>query len=293
MKSFKLYFTDNKSYDREDLGLPCVSSLAKALTWLYTPEACVSDVEDYNMEENMKLCELVSVVVTMTSKAQGDFGEITLRETLADMRGSEWVKYVKPYRGKSGDTDIVMFNCTSHSVLMAILWGCHVYALVLAHYNPKWKSAATNINKVFFDYSGFTLDEYFDNLLVKHTDKAVKQVIDDAEQKKRGKAGKDTGCYVCKRPRADEPEPAPEDEVTAAQKVRLKLVYELLRASGAQLEKYGNKAKAANLMNTITGIPVSTCARFCTENDMNRDSHRETLDAIRPWLEDLELPFRL
>jgi hypothetical protein len=91
----------------------------------------------------------------------------------------------------------------------------------------------------------------------------------------------------------DEQEKETNDEVKAAQKVRLDLLLKLIEKDGADLEKHGNKTKAAEIMKEVTGLPFSTCKNYCTNKDLNVTEHEEAILKLNSKLQALGMSIRL
>ena len=76
-------------------------------------------------------------------------------------------------------------------------------------------------------------------------------------------------------------------------KVRLELVLRFMEEAGCNLEKYGNKANSARILNTITDIPFSTCSNYVTNRNLNTNTHKEEVVTINSALQALEINFIL
>ena len=70
-------------------------------------------------------------------------------------------------------------------------------------------------------------------------------------------------------------------------KVRLDLLLRLMKKDGADLEKHGNKRRAATIMNIVTGIPIPTCKNYCSEPILSENSHKREIADINPVLQKL------
>ena len=67
------------------------------------------------------------------------------------------------------------------------------------------------------------------------------------------------------------------EEIDWHDKVRLDVLLRLMVKDGADLEKHGNKMKAAKIMQSITGLPLQTCKNYCTNRDLNITIHSEEI----------------
>ena len=91
----------------------------------------------------------------------------------------------------------------------------------------------------------------------------------------------------------DKEEEEMDDGTLAPQKVRLDLLLKLIEKDGADLEKHGNKTKAAEVMREVTGLPISTCKNYCTNKDLNVTEHEETILKLNSKLQALGMSVRL
>lgn len=76
-------------------------------------------------------------------------------------------------------------------------------------------------------------------------------------------------------------------------KVVLEFFAKLLEKSGADLDKRGNKANAARLAETITGIPVSTCKTYMTNRDLNTTEHSDEVLKMNTAIKNLGIEWQL
>ena len=75
-------------------------------------------------------------------------------------------------------------------------------------------------------------------------------------------------------------------------KVVLEVFVKLLEKSGADLNKRGNKANAARLAGTITGLPISTCQNFLPDR-LDTTAHSEEVVNINILLKKLGIEWQL
>ncbi|MCR4920114.1 MAG: hypothetical protein K5945_00200 [Bacteroidaceae bacterium] len=92
------------------------------------------------------------------------------------------------------------------------------------------------------------------------------------------------------------PEPLPaeeieedlaDDDATWHDKVRLELLLRLMEKDGADMNKFGNKAKASKLIQAITQLPLSTCKNYCTNRNLNVTTHKEEVLALNSLIQAL------
>lgn len=83
------------------------------------------------------------------------------------------------------------------------------------------------------------------------------------------------------------------EEIDWHDKVRLDVLLRLMVKDGADLEKHGNKMKAAKIMQSITGLPLQTCKNYCTNRDLNITIHSEEILKMNTLLQSLGMEIRL
>ena len=79
------------------------------------------------------------------------------------------------------------------------------------------------------------------------------------------------------------------EEISAHDKVRLELLLKLMEKDGVNLTKHGNKAKAASILNTLTGLSLNTCKQYCSDRNLNVATHSEEILKINTLLQALEM----
>ena len=85
----------------------------------------------------------------------------------------------------------------------------------------------------------------------------------------------------------------PVELLTPHDKVRLDILLGLMENNGANLNKHGNKTKAAQLMKAITGLPFQTCKNYCSDRNVNTKLHEEEVLKINTLLQALDMKIRL
>ncbi len=85
----------------------------------------------------------------------------------------------------------------------------------------------------------------------------------------------------------------PGEEIGWANKVRLELLFHLMKEDGADITIRGNKAKAATVMQKLTGLPLQTCKNYCSNRKLPKDEHSEAIFEINLILEALRMKTRL
>lgn len=83
------------------------------------------------------------------------------------------------------------------------------------------------------------------------------------------------------------------EEVDWHDKVRLDLLLRLMKKDGANLEKHGNKVKAANVMQSVTNLPLQTCKNYCSSPILSTTEHEEEILKLNTNLQALGMETRL
>ena len=83
------------------------------------------------------------------------------------------------------------------------------------------------------------------------------------------------------------------DNIELHDKVRLELLLRFIEENGIELQKRGNKARAARLLQMITELPSSTCRNYMTNRDLNTQTHNEEILKIDTELQALGISVRL
>lgn len=84
-----------------------------------------------------------------------------------------------------------------------------------------------------------------------------------------------------------------DENVNCHNKVRLELLFRLMKADGMDFDKRGNKATAAEIMQAITNLPISTCKNYCSNQNLNRKEHEDEIVQLNFNLEALGMKCRL
>lgn len=96
----------------------------------------------------------------------------------------------------------------------------------------------------------------------------------------------------------------PVEELSAVQKVRMELAYQLLKKAGLTdevLQKQSNKQKVATLMSMLldihnknkNGNKAQTCATYLSARDLSRSRHEDTINIINALLKELNIEIQI
>lgn len=76
-------------------------------------------------------------------------------------------------------------------------------------------------------------------------------------------------------------------------KVRLELAIRIMEKADINLETYGNKAKAARILQAITKLPISTCSNYASNRDLSEKQHGDEIEKINSNLRALNKEIQL
>ena len=84
------------------------------------------------------------------------------------------------------------------------------------------------------------------------------------------------------------------EETAWHDKVRLELLLRLLENDGTDMsQKTVQKVRVAEVMRTVTGLPISTCKNYCTNRDLNTKVHEEEVLKLNSKLQAIGTKTRL
>lgn len=84
----------------------------------------------------------------------------------------------------------------------------------------------------------------------------------------------------------------PAEEIEWHDKVRLELLLKLLENSGTNTLKVV-KTRVAEVMQSVTGLPISTCKNYCTNRNLNTNTHEEEILKLNSKLQAINTDIRL
>ena len=83
------------------------------------------------------------------------------------------------------------------------------------------------------------------------------------------------------------------EDINWHDKVRLELLLRLMKKDSVNLDKYGNKTKAAEVMNSVTSLPLQTCKNYCSDPILNTKEHEDEILKLNSKLQALGMGIRL
>ncbi len=77
-------------------------------------------------------------------------------------------------------------------------------------------------------------------------------------------------------------------EINWHDKVRLELLVRLMEKSGLDLQNVV-KVRVAEVMYSVTGLPLQTCKNYCTNRDLNTEIHKNEILQLNSKLQDIKI----
>ena len=149
LNSFSRLFKTNSDYHNfEDVA--CIESLAFTVQeFLYTSKA-EDDYENYNMDNHIKLFDLMSLTTYFIRASTIDLGKATIKGYIQDLkkqkhsyRIGESVEYVKD--------DALLVTEASFELIEAILWAAYLYIRFRSKLEEGEDETWTNAEKMLYD----------------------------------------------------------------------------------------------------------------------------------------------
>lgn len=306
------YFTNNSKYG--DFNLLHFDSLAFMVQEFLFTEKTKNARVNYCMEGRIKLYDFMSMSVYFISPAYSEFGKASIKEYILEMQ-----RYPSSY-----GTDRIEYSnrcfCisnASNAMVVALLWTAYIFFRAnheLCH-KEEYAQACDLLYGLLQDKLGntkgrsgkqhllFKLSDEAVELMIKHVKKKVdrqkvKTATDNDSQEGDAKyqemeAENQELKKRCKELQQLLEESESLQEIEWSDKVRLELLLRLLKKDGADMDKYGNRIKAASVMQTITGLPISTCKNYCTNRDLSHTHHEEEILKLNSILQALGMGTRL
>ena len=293
LKGFERIFTNNCKYDNYE-DIPYIDSLAYMVQeFLYTDKA-QDGKQDYRMDGRIKLYDFMTMTDYFLTSLTSGLGRATILGYIDDIKQSkhsfiseEKVEYEK---------GALVISCASHELIMALLWTTYIYANAIAQTPDSdfWKEAARMLYDLMKEYSFYKEDAFKEHLLIRLTPEALLVMISHIQKKA---ASKTSTTQATKEETLRQDDNEVDDnvmkEITLHDKVRLDLLVRLLENDGANLSKHGNKTKAAQVMQSITGLPLQTCKNYCSNRDLNIRQHNDEVLQMNSLLQALGMKIRL
>lgn len=313
INAWKRYYQSNFDFE-ENKGNEDIDCIAYVVQeFLYTDKA---SFENFNckMTRRIKLFDFMTLVRYFMTPLFSDFYKSILSEYVVNLQQkrsmSEQYDTIEYINNNDG---MVVYNASSELIL-SLLWT--VYIIAYTHYltekTKSWEDKTDAIYKMIRENSPYVESFIKEQSPLKYTQEAIKMLservhnkreqekqepemsetkLDDTDKLKARIAELEEKCKQQTEKLKEYEEPvellAPHD------KVRLDILLGLMENNGANLNKHGNKTKAAQLMNAITDLPLQTCKNYCSDRNVNTKLHEEEVLKINTLLQALDMKIRL
>ena len=311
-----IYTNDNLYEEKE---IPYMDSLVLFIElYLYSDKETEFMGHRFFMSYYLKLCDFMNITYCFIRESESESGKNKIQEYIHLLlhpqlpdNDEEIIKEIlnPPEEG-------ITVTYPWEKVVIAVLWVAWIYAKVRYKFDKEEKCKAAE--ELFYNFilENYPHDdeEYFkEQTHNEYTDSAVETLSDFIEGKKELKISQtQEGIdWLIKRNEElkEENEELKEkleilEQIQEAletspdgkewhDKVRLDALLRLMQENGADLEKHGNKRKAAEIMRAISGLPLSTCTNYCTNRDLSLTHHEEEILRLNSKLQALGMKIRL
>jgi hypothetical protein len=318
--AFKRIFTDNRKYGESKLLY--MDSLAYIVQeYLYVNGKAVFGDCNFYMGDTIMLYDFMTLTYYFIQASRTEFGKTEIKEYISGLFN---IRHARSHDIVEYKDNHLLVSWASYELIMSILWAAWIYAKVRCPDNKEktWESARKQLYSLMTEYfeNRYNRLKYFEEktpvaiandavmAMVKHivekkqdtTPSQSKETKPAKEEfsklqaeldalKKENEALK-TEIKSLKEQQEDE---ASSEEIEWHDKVRLDALLRLMQENGADLEKYGNKKKAAEVMQVISGLPLTTCKNYCTNRDLSLTHHEEEILKLNSILQALDMKIRL
>lgn len=293
INGFERIFTNNCEYE-DYKGIPYMDSLAYTVQeFLYTDKARNQE-QDYRMDGHIKLFDFMTVIDFFIKSLDTGLGRASIKGYIEDIKQSQYTFHdTEKVDYKQG---ALIITSASYELISALLWTTYIYANAIAQVpnSDLWKESAHMLYELMREYSFYKEEAFKEHLLIKQTREALCVMIAHI-QKKANRNTKSQQNNEEESPKEAESniDDIVIEEIDWHDKVRLDVLLQLMENDGANLEKHGNKMKAAKIMQSITGLPLQTCKNYCSNRDLNTTTHNEEILKMNTLLQALGMEIRL
>ena len=330
--TFKHIFKSNSEY-KDYKGLNYLDSLAYAAQeFLYTDEAC-DEYFSYNMTNHISLRDFMTLVTHFICVSTSEYGKAEISRYISAIRSAydflpEKIEYTKDDRILVSEASYELIL----SILWIAYVYAKFRSELKNKEDEKWCNAETTLYTIMQKESCLKSEAFEKGYLMKNVTPAIrvfvihwskKHVNQTANQEAESSSKADTPKQnedvdnlrqqleaaqkkIAELEKENEDlkeqvkayEEQQQEETNLAQidfqnKVRLDLLLRLMKKDGADLEKHGNKTRAATIMNKITGIPLPACKNYCSDPMLNKESHHQEIEELNLSMKNLEMKTEL
>lgn len=320
-------FIDNEHYT-DKLGF-IGDAFVETMFWLYSFEAYPEDRYNYCLDGMVQMPDFMTCVYYLINISQSKQPRASINDFVNDFRtdahGNRFTTIENQNRIITKGDSLIL-SCMNSNVVEATLWGALVFWSIHAKYgkNESLVENAQKARKALYealrDCTCLIEDAFAEHFLVKSIEPTLKRFSRImAERKKleqsaattdnmKSSTGNDAEVAELQTQIIDlkkELELAYEElsiykegleELTLHQKVIFEFLCQLLEKNGANIGKNckrGNKAEAARLLESLTGIDKDRCANYLSNRDLNTTAHSAEVLQLNTIIKNLGIKWQL
>ena len=313
INAWERFYKSNFEISKDKSAVDIDSIAYVVQEYLFSSKASF-DIFDCDMSDRIMFYDFMSLAKYFVNSLGSDFYEATLKGYINNLRQQkngfqsyDTIEYTKD------NNAIIVYNASSELVV-SLLWTTYLYCLT--RYRIKntqtWLDKSNKIYDLMRENYPYVEPAFKERSPVKYTEEAVKMLVerinskkekenqtaetskeknDDIEKLKARIAELEEKCKQQEEQLNEHEEPV--ELLTPHDKVRLDILLGLMENNGANLNKHGNKTKAAQLMKAITGLPFQTCKNYCSDRNVNTKLHEEEVLKINTLVQALDMKIRL
>lgn len=321
MIRFERAFTSTAALTDDNRHLLYAKAFAKSIEWLYNKDFFLDRdgnfsfvLSQYYRAGGLSLVDLVNLSQVIISKSFGDFALSEVGGIIEEMEKGRIMFLEENNFYLQNDGQYMTIGKVDSDITKVVLWTAYVYVLFRSELTPennRLQRAKALLYDLFRQKTGLSEEELKGHFLMKHLSQTMAtfaqnsgHTLAERTTQAKGEAPYDLQSRIKEleaentklKAKIKDMEEAQADvceEIDWQSKVRLELLLRLMKKDGANIDKYGNKNKAASFMQAITGLSISTCKNYCTNQDLNHTYHEEEKLKLNSILQALEMETRL
>ena len=330
MAIYHRYFTDNNKY--RERKTPYLDSLAYTVQeFLYTEGKAIQTINygdagggypriktiDCKMDGRIELYDFMTMTLHCINAVASDYAKAELKEYIRELKQHD--RFDSRDTVRTTNNDGIYIKNASPELIMSILWAAWIYLKVFLDFRPN-KTLEIRI-QLLYD----TIKENYPcsekdlkkHPLISHVPVAMKLMLQHINAKmkksKHSDSSEENGDaklqariteLEAENLQLKEANKTLEkqleefkclefaEEIQWHDKVRLELLLRLLEKDGVDLQEVV-KARVAEVMQAITKLPISTCKNYCTNRDLNTETHKEEILKLNSKLQAIGISFIL
>ena len=294
--TFKRWFTNNHEYGKFE-PIPYMDALAHVVEEYVFSDKLDMSWDSFNMVEEIRMFDFMTLAAYFICESYQEYGKTTIRgfaEELKTYSKGGNKTHVEYPKGNLFVTD------ASYELIMVLLGTTYIYASARYEWGKqeKWGDTASMVYDVMLEESELKKNVFRESSFSKTADSARKMMLNymvrnevqkglkkeapkevpaaDASKYEARIAELEAEVKAMKKQKEEHQIEEPAEEVKWHDKVRLELLLRLLEKSGMDLKEVV-KTRVAEVMQSVTGLPISTCKCYCTYRELNVKTHEDEI----------------